>query len=156
MATIKSYTDIEQSKKLAEIVPLDSADMIYIMYRNGEKPQNGDENLSTVYESNEHKWYWIDIIDEAWNMRIGEDIPCWSLAALLEVLPNKIVSYETAFEEEDAEGISDTYYKHIELTEDDHYMCCYVGNGYKYKCVADNPIDACYEMILKLHELNLL
>ena len=26
MATIKSYTDIEQSKKLAEILPLESAD----------------------------------------------------------------------------------------------------------------------------------
>ena len=29
MATIKSYTDIEQSKKLAEILPLESADMGY-------------------------------------------------------------------------------------------------------------------------------
>ena len=29
METIKSYTDIEQSKKLAEILPLDSADMYY-------------------------------------------------------------------------------------------------------------------------------
>jgi hypothetical protein len=27
MATIKSYTDIEQSKKLAEILPIESADM---------------------------------------------------------------------------------------------------------------------------------
>ena len=27
MATIKSYTDIEQSRKLAEILPLESADM---------------------------------------------------------------------------------------------------------------------------------
>lgn len=29
MATIKSYTDIEQSKKLAEILPTESADMCY-------------------------------------------------------------------------------------------------------------------------------
>lgn len=29
MATIKSYTDLEQSKKLAEILPLESADMHY-------------------------------------------------------------------------------------------------------------------------------
>lgn len=29
MATIKSYTDLEQSKKLAKILPLESADMHY-------------------------------------------------------------------------------------------------------------------------------
>ena len=29
MATIKSYTDLEQSKKLAEILPLESADMMH-------------------------------------------------------------------------------------------------------------------------------
>lgn len=29
MATIKSYTDLEQSKKLAEILPIESADMHY-------------------------------------------------------------------------------------------------------------------------------
>ena len=29
MATIKSYTDIEQSKKLAEMLPLESADMLF-------------------------------------------------------------------------------------------------------------------------------
>ena len=29
MATIKSYTDIEQSRKLAKILPLESADMYW-------------------------------------------------------------------------------------------------------------------------------
>ena len=29
MATIKSYTDINQSEKLAEILPIESADMYY-------------------------------------------------------------------------------------------------------------------------------
>lgn len=29
MATIKAYTDLEQSKKLAEILPVESADMYY-------------------------------------------------------------------------------------------------------------------------------
>ena len=78
------------------------------------------------------------------------------LAALLSVLPNKIVSHETAFEGEDAKGITDIYYKCIESTEDDRYMFRYLGNGYEYKCVADNPIDVCYEMILILHESKIL
>ena len=85
-----------------------------------------------------------------------DGLPCWSLAALLDVLPNKIVSHETAFEGEDAEGINDIYYKRIESTEDGRYICRYSGNGYKYKYVADNLVDACYEMVIKFHELNLL
>ena len=35
MTAIKSYTDIEQSRKLAEILPLESADYHYIA--QGEK-----------------------------------------------------------------------------------------------------------------------
>ena len=130
---IKIATDLDQSKKLAEILPLESADMVYIMYSNGEKPQNGDANLSTVYESNDNKWYWIDIIDESWDMRIGEDIPAWSLAALLGVLPEP---YQlTSNKEGKVQLIL------IHHLEKDYY---------------DNPVDACYEMILKLNELKLL
>ena len=36
---MKSFTDIEESKKLAEILPLDSADMCYpLPYEDGDKP----------------------------------------------------------------------------------------------------------------------
>jgi hypothetical protein len=38
---------------------------------------------------------------------------------------------------------------------DDAWHCEYVDEG-KYGVTAGNPIDACYEMILKLHELKLL
>jgi hypothetical protein len=65
MATIKSYTDISQSQKLAEILPLESADMWYI---------NGDVGKISIgeWENNSH--------DE-------DDIPAWSLSALLGVFP---------------------------------------------------------------------
>ena len=144
MATIKSYTDIEQSKKLAEILLLESADMLYIMYRDGEKPQNGDENLSTTYESNEHKWYWINIIDEAWNMRIEKDIPCWSLAALLDVLPKNLNIGRPSLES--------NYKGYCWIQYYDEFM---KPNNYKTECF-NNSVDACYEMILKLHEFKLL
>lgn len=142
MATIKAYTDLEQSKKLAEILPPDSADMVYIA--------TADDVIGDTLYTAEYK---TEII-----IKEGDTdyINCWSLAALLSVLPNKIVSHETAFEGEDAKGITDIYYKCIESTEDDRYMCRYVGNGYMYECVADNPIDTCYEMILKLHESKIL
>ena len=68
MATIKSYTDIEQSMKLAEILPLESADMFYFA--------GNDTQPTFRLHSYEH------IMDDK------KDIPCWSLAALLRLIPN--------------------------------------------------------------------
>lgn len=70
---MKAYTDLEQSKKLAEILPIESADAFYDM-AEPEKRQ-------------------VPIIgnpDDYYNM---EDwtIPCWSLAALIGLLPNGTV-----------------------------------------------------------------
>ena len=75
MTTIKSYTDIEQSKKLAEILPLKSADMYYT---------SGDE-YDVCFGSGGYEeiadWYSDGTPKPA-------DIPCWSLAALLKLIPN--------------------------------------------------------------------
>lgn len=62
---MKSYTDIEQSKKLAEILPLESADM---------------------YWWSSDKRYYIEAIDDG-DFVENRDIRAWSLAALLDVLP---------------------------------------------------------------------
>jgi hypothetical protein len=66
-------------------------------------------------------------------------LPAWSLTALLGVLP---------------EGIIENYYAPNLQKENGKYSIAY-GND-ELLCIADNPVDACYEMILKLHELNLL
>lgn len=80
---MKSFTDIEQSKKLAEILPLESADMWYAERYAGhvegwqyviEYPPNYYLSLTRPSENN----YSLDTI---------KDIPCWSLAALLELIP---------------------------------------------------------------------
>lgn len=73
MATIKNYTDIEQSKKLAGILPLESADSYYSWH---------DER------------YYIVNKDCPYPYSLKEEIPCWSLAALLQVLPNEISTGE--------------------------------------------------------------
>lgn len=65
MATIKSYTDLEQSKKLAEILPLESADMGWYYNSNPNSARNQ---------------MWVGTKAE------NADIPCWSLASLLGVL----------------------------------------------------------------------
>ena len=116
---MKSYTDIEQSRKLAEILPLKSADMDYIPVVNID----GEYSINVNIWNNDH------IIEEGW-------LPCWSLTALLEVLP-KIIKHETLFIETSA-------------------VLWHIGYRNIYIARADNLVDACYEMILKLHELNLL
>ena len=117
MATIKSYTSIEQSRKLAEILPLESADMCY------EVGEDLDGYITkTIYTPLMHTPYNDDYI------------PCWSLAALLSVLPNGIVMNK------------DSQNGKYHLSSE--YIGTYV--------TADNPIDACVSMIEKLHELKML
>jgi hypothetical protein len=63
-------------------------------------------------------------------------LPCWSLAALLSVLD----------------------FPSLTKNKEDEWEVCvpnHQSDGY-IEASASNPIDACYEMILKLHELNLL
>jgi len=117
---MKSYTDIEQSKKLAEILPLESADMCFI----NNKPQLG-------FLCEEYYEFGDTILQDYY--------PCWSLAALLNVLPN---GSDVVKEETD--------------TENEKYMCTVGIKNDIISTFADNSVDACYEMILKLHELNLL
>jgi hypothetical protein len=106
---MKSYTNIEQSKKLAEILPFESADMRYAPF--------GDS----------HPWIWDEDIKL---LEVGA-IPCWSFAALLEVLPSATVDIS-----------------------DDHHYRLYCNK--RFSEWHNNLIDACYEMILKLHEQNIL
>lgn len=72
MATIKSYTDIEQSKKLAKILPLESADMWYSYYGNSKY------NPTIAYKG--QQWFLCQIRNS-----LHDDVPCWSLAALLRI-----------------------------------------------------------------------
>ena len=100
---MKLCTNISQSKALVEILPRESANMCYL-HVNGT--------------------YFCDIKD---GVLEDEDIPAWSLAALLNVLPSSTLD-----------------------SSDDHY--------YRVRCRErftewhDNAVDACVEMILKLHE----
>ena len=71
---MKAYTDIEQSKKLAEILPLKSADMSWASTGLG-KP------FARTIPS---KGYPEEIC------------PCWSLAALLDAMPKCIDMYDLA------------------------------------------------------------
>ena len=130
MATMKSYTDISQSKKLAEILPIESADMYYSELENDSFPQ-----LIRVHLTNENwKQLYPDVL-----------LPAWSLAALIDMLPPKIV-YEAT-----------EYFLEIDKNPDKSYDVVY---NWKYfpllACNNETLVDACYEIILKLHELKML
>ena len=123
---MKSFTDIEQSKKLAEILPLESADMRYAPF--------GDI----------HPWVWdgeVKLLEKG-------SIPCWSLAALLERLDDEITDedgndYNLTIIKE---GLQYQLYYH-----DEWYQAEDIETEWY-----DNMIDACVEMIIKLKEKGLL
>ena len=124
---MKSYTDLEQSKKLAKILPLESADMYYDRY--------GDPyfiNVSVTHERIKNDKY-------------HHLVPCWSLAALISVIPKHFKYYNVL---------------RIDISENDTSIW-YDEIGYNVNndlpdITEDNPVDACVETILKLYELKML
>ena len=96
-----------------------------------------DKYSANLYTVKEMK----DTFDKAlvgWD-KYWELIPCWSLTALLNELPNGI---DVIKEEAD--------------TENERYMCTIGINDDIISTFADNPVDVCVEMIEKLHNLKML
>jgi len=124
---MKSYTDINQSKVLTTILPLESADMIYPHFiRMG----------ADTYDV-------IPVVVEVGDVDYPYDHPCWSLAALLGVLA-KIASKI----DDDGSAALSSFMGQWSVNMFD----CPVEATDNY----DNPIDACYNMIIKLNELKML
>ncbi len=114
---MKSYTDIEQSRKLAEILSGNSADMCWV----------------------------TDEIEPLWGVVKSEPnddfdvIPCWSLAALLEVIGVECRMEKTPL---DQSGV---------------FTYSFVDDYYNIRTFEeDNAVDAAVEMIYKLKEKDLI
>lgn len=132
---MKAYTDVEQSKKLAEILPIESADLWW-----AERYAGRMENWEYIVE--EKPVYYLSLTkpsNDNYSQDTVKDIPCWSLAALLDILDYPQLS-------KDKLGSGKTGWM----------VSVYPDNCRYDSCWHNNPIDACYEMILKLHEQNLL
>ena len=119
---MKSHIDLPQSRILAEFLLHDSADQTWERIAIASANLNVPEELQYRHNGNmPFKCY------------SGIGVPCWSLTALLDVLPpGKALIHDK-------------------------------GNlGYKCICknvdtnFHNNSIDACYEMVIKLHELKML
>ena len=142
---MKSYTDIEQSKKLVKILPIESADMRYgyiAPYEYSDRMFDGGYD-EVPYQK--------DFLKRNPNFSENEydgEFSCWSLSALLGVLDIEINSEN-----------GEIYQLNIEK---DGTLW---NVSYKELYNRANPIetesteelvDACVEMILNLHKQKLL
>ena len=135
----KITTDLEQSKQLAEFLPLESADMYYFL---------DPTPAGNIYHLTEQRF---DIGIKNFPRYDEGDIPCWTVGAIIELLPYDIKGYNLAI-----------YKSYCPNEKNFAYELSYEGDfsDYELSILASTSsielIDACYEMIIKLHELNLL
>ena len=122
MNKLKSFTSIEDSKILSEILPLESADMHYATWTilNGEFIVSPNQGRT------------IEDLQEDYGNQI---IPCWSLAALLEVMNEPELIRNSG-----GKWLIRVWY----------YGYLYSKGGYY------NPVDACVGMIKRLQKVKLL
>jgi hypothetical protein len=125
---MKNYTDLEQSKKLTDILSIESADMEYMFLKKDGSKVSNVPFVKDGFEEPECCYTFI---------------PCWSLTSLLDILA-KIASKI----DDDGSANLSSFMGQWSVNMFD----CPIRVTDNY----DNPIDACYEMILKLYELNLL
>jgi hypothetical protein len=116
---METYTDRNQGIELVGIVPIESADMYYKPFDNYPSFFGAEGNSV--------------------GKKTFEGVPCWSLGALLDVLPFPQLS-------KDKLGSGKVGWMVSAYPNDCRYDSCW----------QDNPIDACVAIIEKLNELKLL
>ena len=126
---MKAYTDLEQSEKLAKILPLESADMSLC---------SKVQPLMIDYISAKKKF------SNAGEIPID---PCWSLAALLDILPKEYYPIKD-------------HKTDLILGKPKNKWCVLywdtTGMQHGEETLGDNPVDACVQMIIELNKMNLI
>lgn len=138
----KICTSIEQSKKLMELgIDVNTADMRYgciAPYDFSDRTYDGGYDEVP---------YPKDFLKKNPNFSENEydgELPCWSLAALLDILPKNLDIGRPV--------LATNYRGYYWVVYFDEYM----KETNLTSKIYDNPVDACYEMILKLNEQKLL
>lgn len=135
MTTIKAYTDFSQSNVLAEILPLETADMKWYFW----KSEIDAPKLPTFGYGK----------DAAENCKSSEAVylPCWSLASLLNYL--RMIDFFPDIEaDEHSITMNVNYYNEEEARP--------LAPVHNIEAKANTFVDACYEIILRLHEHKIL
>ena len=131
---MKTYTDLEQSTKLSKILPPESADLTWVSNCLG-KPFVRIMPIKGYPE---------------------ELCPCWSLAALMEFLPNNKDITTTLGRGVYNLSNKKPEYKNKWAVEYEDEGNLDTGKYVNYTTTADTAIDACVKMILKLKRKSLL
>ncbi len=127
---MKSYTDLEQSKKLAEFLPLKSADCFW--------------DYDPMQKFHRISWFEEGFNKES-QLRLNENNVCaWSLAALLSLIKDKCGYFEFVYLKRTSDGRANPLEDVYRLSTDE------------YDVYEKEEVDACYELIIHLHEQNLL
>lgn len=116
---MKSFTDLEQSKKLAKILPITTIDFAWNIF------SDGSTRLLRMDD-------WEVFENATSNVEI---IPCWSLAALIDIINTNY--YTTLYHDGVAWNIDMIHHDNVKE---------------KHSVYANTPIDACIEIIEKLYE----
>lgn len=128
MAKIKSYPDINQCKKLTEILPIESADMHYVR---------------VYFEGKQSDWF----VRLGRPVKSDDIIPCWSLAALLSVLPLSIDDELDCRDYELEINMIDKMPRYIRLGDIYH-------SQFPYNFEKDTLLDNVVESIIWLNDNN--
>jgi hypothetical protein len=126
---MKAYTDIEQARKLAEFLPLESADMHY-----WKRTWKENDYAISVGHSKE--------LQEGFESQCIEYIPCWSLAALRACLPPGI----------SIDGILYVFESHNTFDNEWVYEYKFEDISAPLYSKSSNEIDAAVDMIIQLKE----
>lgn len=130
---MKAYTDIEQSKKLAKILLIESADMAYATWTICN---NGEYVLLPLQDVS---------INELQELYGNEIIPAWSLSALLQLFPH-----------DDTHGVEINNYCGA------NEKVWFIRGDYEFTStrtfirISDELIDGLVELIIELKNNNLL
>lgn len=132
---MKAFTDIEQSKKLTEILPIESADHHYVRKVTDFKGNPVDSEWSHPMFGNPNSKYANYIVQ---NFTSYEKLPCWSLSALIELM-------------------CECRMERTPLDQSGLFTHSFVDDYFNIRTYEEyDIIDAAVEMILKLNEQNLV
>lgn len=132
----KICTSIEQSKKLIELgIDINTADMHYSTWtilNEGEyilSPNQGET---------------IEELQEGYG---NQDIPAWSLTALLELIPPYLGNFNDGIDFGFSKAINGKWYSAYYIKLDDNGLA-----SFNKTVTGDTAIDAAFEMIVWLKE----
>ena len=123
---MKAYTDLEQSKKLAEILSIKSSDYHYVRTVTDFRGKPVDEEWSHPKYGNLNSKYARYIVQD---FETYKTIPCWSLSALIELIPDECRMEKTSLDQ-----AGEFTYSFV----DDYYNIRTYEEG--------NPVDTCCQL----------